>query len=241
MPVEIHFLAQFEGSDLICGTPGPIALTDLRFYVSAAELRRADGTFQSIELIENGRWQQSGLALIDLEDSRGPCRNGTSDSNAEIRGIVPDGDYTGLRFTVAVPFGKNHADPLAAEPPLDDSTMHWHWRSGYKYLRVGFTTVDDGFWMHVGSAGCEGTIQNITGCRFPNRVAVNLPEFRPGDRVVVDLSSLALAVNLDDGVATDCSSGPAEAACREPFAMLGINFDSGERMGDQTLFREASR
>ena len=81
---------------------------------------------------------------------------------------------------LACHFDLNHDNPLTAEPPLDDPDMHWHWRSGYKFLRAGIRTATDGFWIHAGSAGCEGTVGNITGCRFPNRIDVFLPDFVPG-------------------------------------------------------------
>jgi len=44
------------------------------------------------------------LALLDFEDGTGGCVNGTPDVNDRVAGTVPEGHYTGLRFTLGVPF-----------------------------------------------------------------------------------------------------------------------------------------
>lgn len=124
-------------------------------------------------------------------------------------------------------------------PPLDDSAMHWHWRSGYKFLRAGFETDTRNHWLHLGSAGCEGRVQAITHCRFPNRVTVTLQDYVPGDTLAVDLATLFDAFAAAPDPTASCSSGPAEASCPEPFAMLGIDHASGSRDERQRLVRLA--
>ena len=234
--LKIPFVATWGGKTIQCTDSG-IALSDLRFYVSEIELIDASGSPHALELHEEIPWQQPDLALIDLENGQGACINGTGDTYAYLVGSVPPGEYQGLRFTVGVPFDRNHANPLKAPAPLDDPAMHWHWRSGYKFIRAGVATPDDGFWIHVGSAGCEGTVGNISGCRFPNRVTVELSQYMPNsDSISVDLKSLFEGVDIDDGEATDCSSGPAESACISPFAALGIDFETGNRLGRQQVF-----
>lgn len=174
-------------------------------------------------MVADGQWHQDGLVLIDLETGEDSCVNGSHAMNTTVTGVTTDADFVGLRFTLGVPFELNHANPLTARAPLDDGAMHWHWRSGYKFLRAGIATDTDGFWLHLGSTGCEGTVQNISGCRYPNRVDVELPDFSPeSHQIEVDLSALFLNVDLSDDMPGDCSSGPAEIACAEPFAALGI-------------------
>ena len=205
--------------------------------MSSVELLDGAGNAQSVDLHADIPWQQSDLALIDLEDGQGPCTGGTADTYAYLVGGVPPGDYNGLRFTVGVPFDRNHANPLSAAAPLDDPAMHWHWRSGYKFVRAGVASANDGFWMHLGSAGCEGTVRNISGCRFPNRVVVELEKFVPNDdTVAIDLQALFAGIDFADGVAGDCSSGPAETSCVRPFAALGLDFKSGDQDGQQRVF-----
>ena len=236
-PVSIPFAAVLGANPLSCGmSAGNLHLTDLRFYVHAPNLVRDDGRRVPIKLSQNGRWQGDGLTLIDLEDASGDCQNGTADSNALLLGTVPVGEYRGLSFSVGVPFDVNHADPLAANPPLDDTTMHWHWRSGYKFLRLGFAEPGQSFWLHLGSAGCQGTVQDISGCRFPNRFDVAIDDFEPGDTVLVDFTAVLAAVKSQTGVSASCASGPAEEVCSGAFSVFGIDFSNGSQTGTQQLF-----
>ncbi len=247
--VTIEFEARLGNEPIDCETAvDGVAMTDLRFYVMGPVLvfgPRADGSSEllgALEIPENGRWQQEGLALIDLENGQGACRNGTSETNALLEITAPSGEYDRISFVVGVPFERNHADPLAAAPPLDDSTMHWHWRSGYKFLRAGFETDDDGFWMHIGSAACEGTVQNITGCQFGNRTSVDFYGYQMGDTIVFDFAPLVAAIDTSDAEPTDCSSGPGEASCAEPFRLLGLSEPGPASSGPQAqiLFRAES-
>ena len=234
--LEVPFIATWDGLPLTCDG-GDRALTDLRFYVSNPQVVTADGKVRDVGFSVERPWQNDAVALIDLEDGSGACQNGTAEVTTQLVGVVRYGNYQALRFTVGVPFRLNHSNPLTASPPLDDPDMHWHWRSGYKFLRAGVRTDTDGFWIHVGSAGCEGTVGNITECRFPNRIDVELTGFVPGEsRVSIDLARLTAGVDLGDGDATDCSSGPAEKSCTAPFAALGIDFATGRQVGTQSVF-----
>ena len=221
--VAVEFRAFFGDSPIACGEPGEQnVLSDLRFYVTDTE--------------------SGAVQLVDLEDGTGACENGTPETKSTVSLGVTDGSPTGIRFQIGVPFDLNHADPLQAVAPLNVSAMHWHWRSGYKFLSAGVRSVDDGFWIHVGSTGCEGTIRNISGCRSPNRISVYLPDFDSAtDMVAVDLQALLATTDLADGVATDCSSGPSEVSCIAPFTALGLDHGSGERVGEQRVFKAIPR
>jgi uncharacterized repeat protein (TIGR04052 family) len=239
VPVTIRFEARYDDAVIGCGQGSAgVALSDLRFYVQDLHLLAADGSAADLRLDADGVWQQADLALLDLEDGTGPCLNGTPAMHAAVSARVAPGQYRGLRFSVGVPFASNHADPLQAIPPLGDAAMHWHWRSGYKFLRAGLVADDDGFWIHLGSTGCEGTVRAISGCRAPNRVSVELPGFEPGrDVVIVELAALVSRGELQDQAASDCSSSPAETACVAPFKALGLDLQSGAGAGTQRVFR----
>lgn len=237
--VEMHipFLVQFAGADINCQAENDTWLTDLRFYVSDVHLIESNGQEKPLRLHENEIWQQDNVALLDFENGSADCVNGTGGVNQILHGTVAGGDYTALRFTVGVPFELNHLDPLRATAPLDDAAMHWHWRGGYKFLRAGIRNANDSFWIHLGSTGCEGTIQNITGCSAPNRVTVRIDDLVPGrDGVIVNLAELIATDTLADGVASDCSSGPAEISCEQAFKALGLDHSTGKQSGTQRIF-----
>jgi uncharacterized repeat protein (TIGR04052 family) len=236
--LEIPFAAEFGGLAASCGpVESEPVLSDLRFYVSSPAVFNDRGRAVPVELVTDGLWQQSDIALLDLENGMESCENGTAELNTTLRILIPEGRFRGLQFTLGVPFDRNHADPLKAAAPLGDAAMHWHWRSGYKFLRSGMMSANDGFWIHVGSTACEGTVHNITGCNRPNRMTVSLPDFEPGsDTVVIDLAELLADTDLTDGVRSDCSSGPAETSCDAPFRALGIDFGSGSDIGTQRVF-----
>ena len=235
-PIRVPFVATWQGQAIDCSSPG-IALSDLRFYISNVQLIDREGVAHDIRYATEMEWQNDAVAYIDLENGDGACQNGTAETFDHILAVAPAADYEGLRFTVGVPFRINHANPLTAKPPLDDPDMHWHWRSGYKFLRAGVRSDTDGFWIHTGSAGCEGTVGDITGCKFPNRIEVELPGFVPDTHAVaVDLTALLAGTSITDEVRSDCSSGPPETACVAPFAALGIDFKTGEQTGSQSVF-----
>jgi uncharacterized repeat protein (TIGR04052 family) len=234
--VEIPVVATWQGQPIGCAGDGPV-LSDLRFYVSNPQLIDLKGNSHDIRFATEFEWQNDAVAFIDLEDGTGACIDGTPAVFDRVIGVARARDYRGLRFTIGVPFRLNHENPLTATPPLDNVAMHWHWRSGYRFLRAGVRSGEDGFWIHGGSAGCEGTAGHVTGCRFPNRIDVFLPDFVPGRSVVeIDLAELLFGTDLGDGNATDCSSGPPESACVAPYAALGIDFASGKVNGPQRVF-----
>lgn len=221
--VQLRFASTWDGAPIDCDS-APISLSDLRFFVSNVRLLDTEGREHVLTMSDEPPWQQQHVALIDLENGNGACLNGSADMAATLSGTIEsDAVIQGVRFTVGVPFELNHANPLLAEAPLDQAAMHWHWRSGYKFMRAGVASETDGFWMHLGSTACAGTVQNITSCAAPNRVDVALNDFSPRDNIIeVSLSALFTDVDLSDGVASDCSSGPAEDACVAPFSALGL-------------------
>lgn len=222
IPVSLPFEAAYDGQAISCSSDG-VALSDLRFFVSEVTVETTDGERLDVPFAPDESWQNRSVALIDLEEGDGACRDGTVESNATLNLLWPDADVRRLALTIGVPFADNHADPLAAAPPLDDSAMHWHWRSGYKFLRAGIDTGDDGYWLHLGSTGCEGTTGNITGCKQPNRVTFELDGFVAGrSAAVVHLDRLFAGIDLTDGTPADCVSGPMETSCEIVFANLGL-------------------
>lgn len=182
IPVALTFAAQIGGESFRCGgtyadigtTKSTITPSDFRFYVSEVALIRADGTEQPVTLTQDKKWQLQNVALLDFEDKSGPCTNGTADTNATVKGSVPAGQYTGVAFTLGVPFALNHADASLAESPLNLTTLFWNWLGGYKFLRVDMDTSgaaggqgpkgrERGFVVHLGATACQPAMAHGSG------------------------------------------------------------------------------
>jgi uncharacterized repeat protein (TIGR04052 family) len=250
----VRFKAKLGAQDFACGTPvtlGHPATTyrprDLRLYLSEVKLLKEDGSAVPVTLTDDGTWQGQGVALLDFEDATGDCDNGTSATNTTLRFNAPDAAYSGLAFTLGVPFAQNHQDATAAAPPLNSTALFWTWMLGYKFLRAeGLTTgLPTGHDLHLGSTACVPgpTPNSVDHCDHPNRVAVTLPHFDvKTDTVLVDVGAVLDGSDLDTNAAdtaSGCQSSQSDADCAPIFHRLGLPF--GSEPGDpsaQVLFRK---
>lgn len=255
-PLSIRFKAVVGSADLACGksypnvgtTKSTITPRDFRFYVHNVRLLDHDGKEVPVELKQDDKWQLDNLALLDFENATGSCSNGTPDTNDTVFGTVPGGDhYTGLRFTLGVPFEKNHTDLTKMPPPLNLTALSWVWNAGRKFARLDFssTGAPRGYAIHLGSTGCmpDDTKSTIpTNCSEPNRVEVTLTDFDPAkDVVFADLAALLQDSNVDQAgkMMSGCMSGPSTAACGALFSNFGLPFPN-QRLKPQTFFRKGS-
>ncbi len=224
-----------------------LRVQDLKFYVSNIRLVTAAGAEVPLQLEQDGRWQQDDVALLDFEDGTGTCANGSKDTRMAVTGQAPAGTYTGLRFTMGVPFEKNHRDPVTAGAPLNLSRMFWVWNAGYKFLRFDYTSSGQprGAFVHLGSTNCSPNQTRLTiptSCAHPNRVEVSLPAFEPANDVVVaDFGSLLSSANIDvntPDTAEGCMSGQTDPECAPVLSRLGLPIGAMPA-GTQQLFRRA--
>jgi len=237
-----------ESYDGIGATKTRITPTDFRFYVHDVRLIDASGREVPVALEQDGKWQFENIALLDFENGEGPCSNGTPDTRDFIKGTAPAGSYTGVRFTIGVPFNRNHADPAKAPSPLNLTQLFWVWNSGYKFARIEMNTtgLPQGWFLHLGSTGCmpRDTAQSIpTKCTFANRAEIALKMFDVDhDTVVTDLRELVSGANLDanqERTARGCMSAQNDADCAPLFANLGLPF-AGKPSSGQRFFRAES-
>lgn len=249
MPVSVRFAAKVGDARLSCGekypgigpTKSTISPRDFRFYISNVLLTKEDGSTVPVVLEQDGKWQLDDVALLDFEDGRAGCLNGTPEMNEAIRGTLPAGSYRGLRFTLGVPFNKNHQD-LAAQPaPLNLTALFWAWNSGHKFARLDFTSTGQprGVAIHLGSTGCtpRDTKTTVpTQCSAPNRVEVEFNAFDIArDVVVADLAELLRDLDVDQKDAT-CMSGPSDPTCAPIMSGFGLPF-GGQAASPQRFFR----
>jgi uncharacterized repeat protein (TIGR04052 family) len=237
-----------ESYEGIGATNSKITPTDFRLYVHNVRLVAADGKEVPVQLEQDGKWQLENIALLDFENGSGPCANGTPDTRDFVKGTAPSGDYTGVKFSVGVPFIRNHADPAKAPSPLNLTQLFWVWNAGYKFARIEMQTtgLPQGWFLHLGSTGCtpSDTKQTIpTKCAFPNRPEVTMTKFDiNSDTVIADLKGLFAGANVDvnqEKTPRGCMSAQNDADCAPLFANLGLPFAGKTAPGQQFFHAEA--
>lgn len=251
--VEIQFKVMVGDEPFQCGTRyrdvgttlSDFLPMDLRFFVHDVVLITDDQTEIPLPLLDDGAWQAYGVALLDFEDGKGSCTNGTSAIHTSISGSVPVANYTGLRFKVGVTEEVNQLDPALSLPPFNSYTMYWSWATGYKFMKIEGKTggYPSGWLFHLGSVGCttqeNGTIDT---CANPNRAQVELDGFDPDTGVVVlDLAELLSGSNLDTAGdnSPGCMSQTSDPDCVPLYDVLGLPMEAGDEMDPQRAFSVA--
>lgn len=255
-PVTINFAAEVDGTPFACSetysdlgnNQTAVTFADFRLYAHDFELLDADGKATPITLDQDQKWQHETLALLDFEDASGGCTNGTKALNTMVKGHAPAGDYTGLRFTVGVPFADNHQDPTVADSPLNLTAMFWNWRAGYKFVRIDMVPTEKaadapkGWFLHLGSTQCESgskTEAPAAECKSPNRMTVVFDNFDASSQtIIVDPAKVIADVNLQTNTpetSPGCMSFPNDPDCDTVMTKLGLDFKDIAKQ-DQLLF-----
>jgi uncharacterized repeat protein (TIGR04052 family) len=268
-PIEIRFAAMVGAEAFACDKTfadvggATLEPLDFRLYVHDLRLVDSSGKEWTVTLRQDGLWQSANVALLDFEDKRGTCENGTAPMNTVVKGTYDTGhdevDFTGLRFRVGVPFALNHGDASAAESPLNLSGMFWSWQAGYKFLRLDMRVVgrtgapgphgeSAGINIHLGSTGCslQAGTQAVASCSGPNRPEFALAGFDMArDTVVIDYAALVAGIDLAQDpypspalgdASPGCMASKDDPECALVFSHLGLDLQSGMPTGAQTVF-----
>ncbi len=244
--ISIPFKAEVDGNAFGCNatfsdvgtTNATVEFQDFRMYISAIGLTDSTGSSTLLEL-DPGPFQGGGIALLDFEDGSWNCEeNGTVEVHTAITGRVPNADYTGLAFTVGVPFEVNHpASQDGAAPPLDAPGMFRGPLFGHYFIKVELTSVGepDGYPAHITSAGCsvDGASQ-VEDCTSPNRRTWAFSNFDPASNsVVIDLEEFLARNDVNaNSVAPPpsntetppgCQADPNDQDCRDLFISYGLS------------------
>lgn len=258
--IEINFEPVISGQVFECGKSySPVGLnkstvtpSDWRMYVSDIRLVDQQGRSVPVQLVQDKIWQFKNLVLLDFENGKGPCRNGTPATNSSIRGTVPKGVYSGIRFQIGIPFELNHGDPTIAPSPLNSTAMFWNWQSGYKFIKFDTTAKalqnsiqhqshqeaahqehlpQAVFAFHLGSTQCIGNSKTTapTSCQNPNRVEVELLGKNPlKSTLKMDMSKVLEQVAVERNAPNTppgCMSSAGDSDCAPIMSSLGLSYD----------------
>jgi uncharacterized repeat protein (TIGR04052 family) len=251
--VEIQFAAKVNDADFTCGTTynavgtgggNPFRIDDFRLFIHDAHIHNHEtGELYHIELTQDD-WQADETAKLDFENgSDGGC-TGTTQTNTSLRGEVTlpssiDTTSTEVCFNVGVPASQNHINPLNQPKALADTTTHWSWMAGYKYIKIdgvgnpGVSPVQ-GFNVHLGAQVCAAVDPNdmsTSQCSQPNTFEVCIDDFNlETDTIAVDAGKVLAGsdVSVNNGTAAGCMAFPNDADCVEVMARLGLGQQYGE-------------
>lgn len=218
-PISIRFA--IDPPTALAGTHS-IRVQDLRFYVHDVELlnNSEEGSWQPLALT-NDNSQNEQVALLDLTHAN---------SNTALKGFANKATYSGIRFTVGVPFALNHGNALTAKAPLNRGDLFWAWSSGYKFLRLDLMASDAQYesrdWsFHLGSTGCSSASAlrpPSAPCAQPNRMRVELLNFDPQQQsIALRLDTIVAAMAASEFKA--CTGDYQSKSCVSVYALTGLN------------------
>jgi uncharacterized repeat protein (TIGR04052 family) len=234
---HIKFVPSFAEQSLACNTRISIddkfwSINELAFFIS--ELRITDEhTSYALTLVDNA-WQSQNVALIrqspDCAENRTNLR--VSFSFEDSRDLfLTSNESLELRFSLGVPFEINHQNPVTQSSPLNDSSMFWAWRNGYKFIRWDMQNEMSESWsFHLGSVGCESAAMvraPAQECKFPNRIEVSLPlklNSLQNNEVVINMDLSLILGDLMPSQSTTCMfSSIDEPSCQKLLNNSGNN------------------
>jgi len=179
------------------------------FYVSDVKMK-VNNSWQQVSL-PNNQWQHDNVALLGIH-----CHE-SSDKNWQIDLADPAllEQSSAIKFKIAVPFNKNHQNPLKATSIFDNSNMFWTWQQGYKSLRLDLSSPNADAWaFHVGAIGCHSPSALRSPkmqCRQPNHMTITIDSFNPKKPLTIELSHLIKGVELSHD--NRCLSMPTQSSC----------------------------
>lgn len=219
----------------------PYSANQVAFFIYDIKLIAAGDRAQSFTL-DTSRYPDQ-VALITL---------GLNQNTFALQGSAVSDTFNDIEFIVGVPDALNHANPLQASSPLNNSQMFWSWQQGYKFLRIdghfeaGDTkapTTTRRWAFHLGSTGCASPSAlrpPVEPCRYSHRVHVRLEDFDPQqNHIEVNLAAL-LSVLGNAGNTVCTADYQAQPVCVDLLAAVGLDAQSGEcaeQCAAQTLFR----
>lgn len=250
--LSIRFAPMFGDHPFDCSAPmsdvglgkSRVEIRDFRMYVSRVELVAADGRRVPLALIDDGRWQRDGIALLDFEDDSGTCITGSPATNFEVRGTAPPGEYAGIAFTVGLSDADNHLDAATAPAPFNAQGMWWSWSGGYKYMKIDMRPAgQEEYFFHLGATACDGSVSTGFTCQYGNRAEIVLGGFDPGgSEIVVDAGAIFADVDVDrkPDMTTDklpgCMAFPGDPECVPMLRSFGLTYLGDEPAAEQQVF-----
>ena len=222
---RLSFIPTFAKQLVSCPSPLKIGndvwkIKQLQLYISDVELQDDNGVWTTWQM-KITPLQNDNVALVGEHCSE----SSSGDWQVEFSQPIDIKQYENIRFSLGVPFDKNHLNPLRQQSPLNYSSMFWVWQTGHKFLRLEMSSENSNWLFHLGSTGCSAASalrSPSKPCLYPNlvkvKVKVNIPVAQALD-ITLDLSKLFQDITLSEQ--TMCQSGHNNKTCQQLFKNLG--------------------
>jgi len=198
-------------------------LNQVWFYLSELSINTSQG-WQALPL-KGTQWQQHNIALLGQHCSQHGSRNW----QIQLASPMPKHHTGELRFSLGLPWQKNHQNPLTAKGIFANSNMFWSWQQGYKFFRLDLRNEQQGIsWaFHLGATGCRSPSAVRApqqACTQPNKPLITLTNVDGDQTIALDLNRLLAKVTLAQD--SRCLSLPTQSSCARLLTNLGLNSQS---------------
>ncbi|MEJ2743140.1 MAG: metallo-mystery pair system four-Cys motif protein [Gammaproteobacteria bacterium] len=236
---SLTFQLQYNDQEIHCDTP-------IKTNSAQWSLQRWQLYLYGVEIHHNQQWRSAQLiptqtpqvtsddriALLSVICKQSADPQTQTTFNVRLLSSVAPDAVDAIRFTVGVPFDRNHQNPLTQTAPLNRPDMFWVWQTGHKFLRLELTNQSTPFIFHLGSTGCASASAlrpAVEKCKNPNRIAVQLDNIKHPSILVFDLATIL--EKLDNKTTTrdetndthNCLATPDAPLCQDILSTLGVN------------------
>ncbi|WP_238526893.1 MbnP family copper-binding protein [Brumicola nitratireducens] len=231
--VQIIFTPYFQEQEIQCGQALNIQNEQWRIIELSMFFSQFSLNFSERFILDDNDWQSQQVALIrpaiDCEESTANTAITAKINGGRVNYDAKAKTPITLSFNVGVPFAVNHQNPLIQGSPLNDSSMFWVWRNGYKFIRWDMQSESGDPWsFHLGSVGCESAAMVRAPqkpCAQPNLIPVAIT--LPFDSIQLveadDKNSKAQRLQIKVSIHLDAILGNIEATRKNSCMFSGID------------------
>jgi len=228
----LNFEPKYNNQSVLCHEPlvknQPWEIEQFWFYVSDLKIKK-QGQWQPL-LMESTQWQHENVALVGMHCDE----SGDKNWKIDLADSTSLDEGSAIKFKIAVPFDKNHQNPLKAQGIFDNANMFWTWQQGYKSLRLDMSSNNGDAWaFHVGAIGCQSPSALRSPkkqCRQPNIINVTINEFRQDKAMIIELTNLLKGIEIEHQ--NRCLSMPMQSSCQ-------LLMDNITKISQRVMFQEA--
>ena len=217
-------------------------IEQLQFFISDIEFGSEKPGWQKANLAQTP-FQAHDTVLLGTNCRAAKLQNTTSHTDNWAIEFEPSRVITEssrIRFTLGVPFQRNHLNPISQVSPLNIPSMFWVWQTGHKFIRLEMANKNEQWLFHLGSTGCKSASvmrTPVQPCRYPNTFTFELPMAKTtGNDLVLTVDLAQLLANVELSRLTNCQSEQDVESCQQLFSNLLLNKKNTDKTKMNAIF-----